>query len=656
VTYQIVTKDNLFIINETKLYMKKTLLFLCLTYSGINLLFAQDQNGIQAGGAKRMNIQGTYLGFAIPKSDDIELLPMMTPVVSKNESKDESALKLLKEEKMKEKEAAIQAGLDEESTNAQKTRGLDPTLIVGYNALGNQGTPSDNSCAVNKSGQLIAVVNSSIRTYNTNTGAGIGSIVGLQNFFSSISNGSLLTTNTCDPKVIFDPQADRFIVFAQTCAGNSSSSQLLLAFSKTANPSDGFYFYQFSGNQSAAIGTNVWFDYPKIGVSNHDVFVTGNLFTNNYDYEQSVIYQIDKTKCYAGQSLAAADASLWYNIANSPFTMVPMTNGQGGGYGNNMFLVSTDQTLFGTNLAIYEITNAVQNNPQIIDQYVTIPSAPSPADGIQQGTNVDLQIGDNRGMDGFYLNGTIHYVFHSDAGSGYSGVNYSRLKKNGSNWQLQNNKVIKITGKDCAFPSIASMGWTNTDQSALIHFLCSSNSDFPGMRAVFVNDNFQESNPIMVKAGTGYASVFPQNGVTRWGDYSGASRELNASVPTVWVFGMYGNTNNTWTNNFAKISTGAWPTDVEDVQENTESKVQVFPNPIEDVYSIQLDLPESGKIEIDLFDMNGRFVRHVYASQISKGNNLFSFNKGPLANGQYVLQFKLNNQPFKNEKISVTGR
>jgi hypothetical protein len=119
---------------------------------------------------------------------------------------------------------------------------------------------------------------------------------------------------------------------------------------------------------------------------------------------------------------------------------------------------------------------------------------------------------------------------------------------------------------------------------------------------------------------------------------------------------MYGNTNNTWTNNFAKISTGAWPTDVEDVQENTESKVQVFPNPIEDVYSIQLDLPESGKIEIDLFDMNGRFVRHVYASQISKGNNLFSFNKGPLANGQYVLQFKLNNQPFKNEKISVTGR
>ena len=84
--------------------MKKTLLFLCLTCLGVNLLFAQDQNGIQAGGARRMNIQGTYLGFAIPKSDDIELLPMMTPVVSKNESKDESALKLLKEQKMKEKE------------------------------------------------------------------------------------------------------------------------------------------------------------------------------------------------------------------------------------------------------------------------------------------------------------------------------------------------------------------------------------------------------------------------------------------------------------------------------------------------------------------------------------------------------------------------
>jgi hypothetical protein len=537
----------------------------------------------------------------------------------------------------------------------KKTRALEPVVEVGYSALNNQGYPSDNSAAVNKNNQLICVVNSSIRYYNTNTGAGLAAVTALENFFASPQNGALKSNNLCDPKVIFDPVAEKFIAFAQTCDGNSSTSQLLLAFSKTSDPTSGWYFYQFSGNQSAAIGQSSWFDYPKIGVSNSDVFVSGNLFDNNFQYVQSVVFQINKTKCYAGAALAASDAVLWYNMPNSPFTLVPVSNGQLGGYGNNMYILATLQVGNNTNIGVYEVTNSVNNNPQLTDQYVGISSAPPPADGDQKGTNYKLDMGDNRGMDGFYLNGTIHYVFHCSGPGNYAGVSYSRLKKNGANWTVANNQIISIPNKDIGFPSIGSFGWTNNDQSSLIYFNYSSTTDYPGMKAIYVSDNFQISNPVEVKTGLGYSNLL-DNGKARWGDYSAVTRVHNATKPTVWVFGMYGAASHSWINHFAKLTTTGWPTATEDITEakSTEKNVTIYPNPVvEDIYSISMKLAENGPMEISLLDMTGKFIKSIYKQNAVKGENLFSFNKGALPAGNYIVHIIQNDKLISNEKISV---
>lgn len=631
--------------------MKKlfVLAFCALSFN----LFAQSP-GQTAGAGKVSSLGGTYLGFGIPVSDDIELVPQLTHRVSKNESDDQAELLKMKEEKMKLKEEAIRLMGEEEAEEViqgKKTRTNDPSLIIGYNALGNNGTPSDNTVAVNKNNQIICVVNSSLRTYNATTGAALASTVSLANFFATPQNGSLLSNSLCDPKVIFDPQAEKFIVFAQTCDGNSSTSQLLFAFSKTADPAQGWYFYTFTGNPSSSIGQSVWFDYPKLGVSNSDVFVTGNLFNNNMNYVQSVVYQINKTKCYAGNTLTNSDALLWYNIDNNPFTMVPMSNGQSGGYGNNMYLVCTRNS-FTSSLALYEITNSTANNPQITSTLLPIDTASSPANAIQKGTTVDLDLGDSRGMDGFYLNGTIHYVFHCDVGQGYSGVNYSRISKVGGNWTLK-KRIIKIAGKDLGFPAISSMGWTPQDQSAIIGFNYASTNDFPGMKAVYVDNDMTVSAPIEIKTGTGYASVVPSGGVTRWGDYSGMSRVQNATKPTAWHFGMYGNTSHSWTNHFAKISTNGWPLENSQIEAET-TDVTVYPNPVrEDIFFANLELPASGTVDVDLVDMTGRVIRHIYTGPGTKGDNLFTFNQGALATGQYSVRFALDKKVIRNEQISV---
>lgn len=633
--------------------MKFSSLLLLLFSLVSSSLYAQKIEGSKAGSAMMAPVSNKYLGFRIPESDDVELLPELISVVSKNESEDQEALKELKAQKNAEKLAILaKANSETNVIQEKKTRGLDPVVVAGYNAIANNGTPSDNSCAVNKSNTLIAMVNSSMRVYNTTNGAGVGATINIDNFFGSLPNSA----NTCDPKVIYDQHSDRFIVFAQTCDGNSATSDILLAFSKTSDPAGGWYFYSFTGNPNG-IPADVWFDYPKIGVSNHDVFITGNFFNDNMQYEQSGIYQIDKTKCYAGATLGANDAVVWYNIDNNPFTMVPMSNGIAGGYGNNMYLVSTGNSFTGNELKVYEITKEVNASPapQLTVSIIPISGASSPGDAVQKGSSVQLNSGDNRGMDGFYMNGVLHYVFHCDAGGGFSGINYSRLIKSGSGWTISKNKVLKIANKDLAFPAIASFGYHGNDQGAIITCDYASSTDYPGIKAVYMDHFFTQSNFVEVKSGTGAVTILAQGGVTRWGDYSGISRVLNASKPTVWCFGMLGNSSNQWTNHFAQITTSDFPTGTTNVEEEvTKSAANVYPNPIvEDIYKVSLNLEEGGKLEMNLMDISGRFIRKIFSGNANKGDKIFTFNKGALESGNYIVNIKLNDKLIQNEKITV---
>ena len=174
------------------------------------------------------------------------------------------------------------------------------------------------------------------------------------------------------------------------------------------------------------------------------------------------------------------------------------------------------------------------------------------------------------------------------------------------------------------------------------------------MKAIYAGNNFNDmSNPVEVFTGTGYVSLGVNNGKTRWGDYSAVTRVHNAAKPTIWCFGMYGNTSHSWTNRFAKITTTGWATDITDVKLE-ETNVKVFPNPIiEDIYKIEINLTENSPLEINIMDLFGKKIKSLYKTNGIKGENLFTFNKGALAAGTYILNITSNNKVLKNEKISV---
>ena len=108
------------------------------------------------------------------------------------------------------------------------------------------------------------------------------------------------------PKIYFDPFRKRFIVFAQSCDRQYNNSNIVLGFSHSNIPSDGWNFYRIKVS-GAPFGINQWFDYPKLGISTDGVFISGNIFQNNggenNDFIQSIVYQIDKDLGYEGKEV-----------------------------------------------------------------------------------------------------------------------------------------------------------------------------------------------------------------------------------------------------------------------------------------------------------------------------------------------------------------
>jgi hypothetical protein len=287
-------------------------------------------------------------------------------------------------------------------------------------------------------------------------------------------------------------------------------------------------------------------------------------------------------------------------------------------------------------------------NPSL-NHYVIPTTTYSPAANANQlGSTCMLDNGDCRSLSGFYLDGTIHFVFHSDIGNGWNGINYNRLTvSNGTNV----SSMIGIEGSyDYSYPAIASIGNGIADQSVIIGFLRSGSDIYPQVRAINCDNSMSWSSSILVKEGDDFAS-YTSNSIERWGDYTGACRKYNSG--NVWINGMYGNFENEWDTWIAEISTGQ-----NGVEENLDlnSEIKISPNPVYDNYSLEFSLEKPIEIEIIIIDQNGQIVKSLYSGFAYSGKNKFSFNKGMLPAGMYYLEIiDQSKNKIQNEKIIVTN-
>lgn len=519
------------------------------------------------------------------------------------------------------------------SGNAQPAVATLPTPTIGmtFQANGfNNGTPTDNEIAIGNNGMLISVQNSNIFRYNTNTATSLG-LQSLNVFFSPLTN----TASKYDPKVLYDPQANRYILVC--LAGYlSTSSHILVGFSNSDSINGSWHLYELPGNP---FNDTLWTDYPMIGVNNNELFITGNLVHDNQPWQtgfsETIIWQLNKWDGYSGDSLRT-ELHAGINTNGRPVrNMCPV---EAGGLPTNspgMFFLS-DRNLDASNDTILLIH--ISDTANAPSQSVTVTMlesnisywAPIPAD--QPGTGGFLQTNDARIQGAFMENNIIQFVCATlDTATGNDAI-YHGVIQNPSATPSITCYIYSDTALDYGYPNIAWCGYNGTDNSAMIQFLHSSATVNPGFSVMVVDGAGDFSNRLQVKAGLGGVSLI--NGDERWGDYTGIQRRYDAGG-TCWVNGYYGTISGTHATWVSEIGRSADVGVSEVVNEQTHT---VYPNPFEDNINITFALSVHKNIRFAVYDMQGRLCEVLVQDEFKAGKHVLSFSTAGLAPGAYMVR------------------
>jgi len=155
--------------------------------------------------------------------------------------------------------------------------------------------PSDSNLAVGPN-DIVEVVNVQFAVYNK-SGTLLAGPTNIQNLFSSL--GGVCASTVGDPIVLYDRQADRWVV---TMIGGNGAYGECVAVSETNDPTGAFYAYGYS------FGDNLN-DYDKLSTwatnSNSAYLASYNIFQDAESFIGAELCGFDRTKMLVGDSSAA---------------------------------------------------------------------------------------------------------------------------------------------------------------------------------------------------------------------------------------------------------------------------------------------------------------------------------------------------------------
>lgn len=97
-------------------------------------------------------------------------------------------------------------------------------------------------------------------------------------------------------------------------------------------------------------------------------------------------------------------------------------------------------------------------------------------------------------------------------------------------------------------------------------------------------------------------------------------------------------------------------TDV-DEPEATPTQLTVFPNPVQDQTTITYELPKSGNVSVEVFDVLGKKVNEIANEYQQKGSYTYSLDvaKSGLSNGVYLINVSIEGQVAASEKVIISN-
>jgi hypothetical protein len=567
------------------------------------------------------------------------------------------------------------------------------------------GIPNDNALAVSNNGILLSGINSRIWAYDINNDTTLFQKHTLN--LAAIGFGSP-TDRYYDPKMIYDEAADRFIlVFLRD--SDPATSAFMLCFSSTNNPTDPWYVYEIDGNP---LNNNRWTDFPAVSITDTEVFLTGNLIIPGVSwqvgFDGSVIWQISKQDGYDNK--ATLQTKLFSDIKyEGKFTRnVHAVRGTGSIAPRQFFLSNRNFDITNDSIFVMEVKGTLDNSTLDIQVAKTTPNYGVPPNGRQQDTDLSdptkgLQTNDARVLGAITNGDWIQYVSTTvNPVTGLAAIYHGTILNPTEANQTISGSIISHPTKDYGYPNIAFTGNEDCDTETLIGFNFTSPTDFPGVAAVYYDNNGNYSDVVTLKDGDNYTDRHSDS-YERWGDYFAIQPKYN-EPGKVWMGGYYGmlnNNNGTWLNELSStdsnqlaISTqemgdlvfcngsfevtpsgglppyqysfngapmadanildsicdgdtvnvtvmdqrGCMVSDVFATQKVAVGITATYPNPFTDHLVAQFSINRDQQVQALVFDLSGNLVDEILSTNAKAGLNELQFDMAPLGQGIYVLK------------------
>ncbi len=527
---------------------------------------------------------------------------------------------------------------------------LRPSIKSSFNGmpLGIAGIPNDNTMAISNGGFIISAINTTVTILNEQ-----GERLAFRSLYGMTNRQLGLLDRYYDPKVIYDPLSDRFIlVFLE--GSNSSDTRIVVGFTETNDPTKVWNFYALNGKP---LGGSTWSDYPIIGHNKTDLYITVNLLRDNESWQEgfveSFIWQVNKQDGYDGNEDLRQNLFSGINYNDKPvWSICPVQPGLNFDQENMYFLSVRPDAKSNDTLFLHEVTNSTtsgeaQHKLKVLTTdipYGVPPSAYQPIVGFK------LQTNDTRVLSAVYHDNKIHYVQSSILTNDIRSGVYHGIISSMNGIPEVKGKIIFSNELDFAYPSIVYAGETVSDNhSMLITFSHVGENDYAGTSAVYHNksDGLESiySDVIRLKSGDSLINTFVADTAERWGDYTDIQRKYN-EPGVVWLCGSYGDSlgrNNVWISKL-KVKNGLIVKD----------KFLVYPNPVESSVEVSITFKDDDQVTIQLIDVRGSVVKEILNEPVNKGNARFLLNTEELSSGIYFLTvYDQKGQKIDSQKIIV---
>ncbi len=328
----------------------------------------------------------------------------------------------------------------------------------------------------------------------------------LSGFWGSMPNNSA----TFDPKILYDPYENRWIMVTPS-GSNNNDSRLYVGVSATDDPLGDWYMFWLDPDPQ----NTTWFDYPSMGFNKKWIVISGNMFGGSF---YRTVFVIDKLAAYNGIS----NVPYTRFTTSQAFTLVPSTT-----YDpdvEDIYLLASDNGNYGGHGYIkkFKVSGEVDNPQFAYEGAIGIPDTWDGGQGDflpQLGSNHKINSVDSRMENVIYRNGklwAVHHVFLPANNPKRCAVQW---------WELSTDGVIINYGRiqdttnlfSFAFPTIA----VNADEDVLIGYSVFSSTQYASAGYSY-KAYYDADFRYYYQFKDGLAPYFKMYGGNRnrWGDYS----------------------------------------------------------------------------------------------------------------------------------------